>query len=264
MGQARARLERFREKHPNCCFCGGDSPTETIDHIPSAQMFFGKLRPKGLESPACKSCNHATGQEEQIAALVGRFDPDSTTLAERDEFIRIAQAVQNNRPDIWVEMAPTEEQLDQAARAAERQGHDADGGFNVGPRMHEAIQAFSFKLMCALHYAETGKIVPKSGGVFIRWFSNYDRLEGNIPPAIFKHMGPEKTLRQGAWSVEDQFSYVCRSAEDSDAAMYFAMFRQSFAVFGAVGHTEGTFSSVPDSHLLKPGRFIADLANAAT
>ncbi|MEP6018146.1 MAG: hypothetical protein ABJ251_06645 [Paracoccaceae bacterium] len=70
MGAKARRLARFKQSHPNCCLCGGEVPMETIEHTPPKAMFFGSLRPKGLEVPACRRCNNGSSQQDQFAALL--------------------------------------------------------------------------------------------------------------------------------------------------------------------------------------------------
>lgn len=64
---------------------------------------------------------------------------------------------------------------------------------------------FGAKLALALHYEFTGNIVPLSGGVLVRWFSNHDAIAGGIPPSLFDVLREPMTLRQGTWSVPEQF-----------------------------------------------------------
>ena len=76
MGEAKKKNKQkavFLKQHPFCCFCGGEKPATTIDHVPSIQLFRLKKRPKGLEFPACKQCNQSTGTHELVAAFLSRF-----------------------------------------------------------------------------------------------------------------------------------------------------------------------------------------------
>ncbi|MEP3844284.1 MAG: hypothetical protein ABJM43_02905 [Paracoccaceae bacterium] len=70
MGAKARRLARFKQSHPNCCLRGGEVPMETIEHTPPKAMFFGSLRPKGLEVPACRRCNNGSSQQDQFATLL--------------------------------------------------------------------------------------------------------------------------------------------------------------------------------------------------
>lgn len=52
----------------NCCYCGGTTPTETIDHVPSAQMFDRKLGLEGWRSPPA-------GAATLLRAITSRWRP---------------------------------------------------------------------------------------------------------------------------------------------------------------------------------------------
>jgi len=63
------------------------------------------------------------------------------------------------------------------------------------------MQTFASKLGFAFYYGLTRSIIPPSGGVVARWFSNVDRLEGSFPQTIFDVLLPPQTLKQGKFEV---------------------------------------------------------------
>lgn len=240
----RRRKEAFLKQHPYCCYCGGETPTTTVDHIPSRQMFSQRWRPKGLEVPACDTCNRATRQHEQVAAMLGRVYPDGPTEAECSEVERTMRAVKNNSPGLLEEMLPSREQEMRFARS----GIDIPGGGGVlncdGPLLNHSIQMFGAKLGFALHYGVNDRIVPLEGGVAVRWFSNYDAATDGIPQPILRLLGERQTLRQGKRSVDDQFTYAYAVAEGGEMAIYFSTFRMSFAVLSWVSEDMAGFEGV--------------------
>jgi len=254
MGEANIKQRRrraFLKQHPYCCFCGGTAVASTIDHVPSRQMFMLRKRPKGLEVPACEHCNRATRQHEQVAAMLGRIFPNGRIPAEQDELVAIIKAVDNNNLGLLREMMPSREQTMRGA-AAVSQLPGAAGVLNCsGPLVNNCIQKFGAKLGFALHYATTTRIVPKTGGVAIRWYSNYDAVTEGLPPELFRFLGPEQTLRQGSWSAGDQFNYAYAVDGTGAVAAYLATFRLSFAVLCWVNEDASGFGEVNDIH--RPG-----------
>jgi len=218
-------------------------------------MFALKRRPRGLEVPACSSCNKATGPHEQVAAMLGRLYPDGPTQAEREEMGRIMDAVNRNIPGLLQEMMPsTRQQARFDSTRIDMPG--ARGPLNCsGPLLNRSIQTFGAKLGFALHYAETGHIIPPTGGVAVRWFSNFDAVTGDIPPGVFEILGPDRTLEQGKWSVGDQFNYATAVAADANMAVYFSMFRMSFAVLSWVNEDRSEFKDVAKIQVFLPGGF---------
>lgn len=109
MGEAKlkqSRTQQFLKEHPFCCFCGGNEPATTRDHVPSRQIFTGKLRPQGLEVPACDRCNSGTSRHEQVAAMFSRLYPDPVKRLEKEETQKIIWAVNRNNPLLFGELAP--------------------------------------------------------------------------------------------------------------------------------------------------------------
>ena len=103
------------------------------------------------------------------------------------------------------------------------------------------MQTFAFKVGFSLYYELTKKVLPKTGGVVARWFSNVERLDGTFPQSVFEHLLPPTTLRQGKFEVSDQFAYQWRLAENERMAMFLATFRHSFAVLAFAAVDKGLF-----------------------
>jgi hypothetical protein len=62
----------FLESNPMCCFCGGTEVATTIEHLPARIVFPKKHRPKGLEFPACGTCNEQTRGDDSVLSVVAR------------------------------------------------------------------------------------------------------------------------------------------------------------------------------------------------
>jgi hypothetical protein len=165
-----------------------------------------------------------------VAATIGRSFPDAETEYEQAEMKRLLTAVSNNVPGLLQEM-----QIGKAGQKIAR-NRKIDGGFlrANGPLVSSHMQAFSAKIGFALYFKLTKRIVPSQGGVAVRWFSNYERLQGVFPQTIFDYLLPPNTLKQGKFEVSDQFGYQWRMAEENRMGMFFAYFRQSFALVAFV------------------------------
>ena len=244
---------RFLVAHPWCCYCGGNQKAETIDHVPSRQMFLGRDRPSGLEVPACKPCNEATRIDEQVAAMIGRLLPDPTRPEHIDELRRVFRGVANNVPGIFEEMKPSFRQIKKMKQLADSPNLHA---LNVnGPLVNTSMTAFSVKLAFALHFNCAGKIIPPAGGVIVRWFSNAEAIEGKIPTDFLKFFSEPQTLRQGRKSVGEQFFFVHQLSSDEEGGVYFAAFRKSFAVAAIVRHEATKFDPKGNAPVYRPGVF---------
>lgn len=248
------------ESCPWCIYCGGDKPATTVDHVPPIIMFEQRRRPKGLEFGSCLPCNGGTKHADLVAAMIGRSMPDSATDAGRAEMKDIFSAINNNIPGLLQEMHVPREMQTAAGWRAE------NGGLlrTDGPLASSHMQTFAFKIGFSLYYELTKKILPKTGGVVARWFSNVDRLDGTFPQSVFEHLLPPNTLRQGKFEVSDQFAYQWRLAEEERMAMFLATFRQSFAVI-AFAATDRDLLDAETEHAFQicaPGELTSFLQSA--
>ena len=237
-----------------CCFCGGEEPGTSIDHVPSRQMFSLRHRPKGLEFPACQRCNKGTAGHEQVAAMLARVYPDPVSKEEQKEVKKIMLSVKRQQPFLFAEMAPSwRQQYDYQ----QSMGADSSGGpMNAsGPLLNRSIMSFGAKLSLALHYEETGKIIPATGGVAVRWYTNWDRMRDKIPQTLFTLVGGPKSLQQGRLSVREQFEYSHASNAKENIGLYVATFRSAFMTVGFVAEDVSILTSIaPESDVFRPGQ----------
>lgn len=225
---------QFFSTHQVCCYCGGDAKAETIDHIPARITFRGKHRPKGLEVPACESCNRQTKIIDLIPAMMCRIDPYSFNDQDNVDLAKILRAIGNNDASLLKELNNISRRQ---RRSFERlDAPDAYAGvLNAsGPRTRIYMQKFGLKLGLALHYYTTGMVIPKNGGVAVQWFTNANLIEGDFPSEIIEGLGQPSTLRQGKWHVSEQFSILSKTTKCQQAGIYFSAFRRSFAIYSFV------------------------------
>ncbi|MGX9431602.1 MULTISPECIES: hypothetical protein [Bradyrhizobium] len=128
------------------------------------------------------------------------------------------------------------------------------------PDFLRALRSFATKLFCALHYKHTGRIVPASGVIVTRFFSNAQVFDGMIPAEVLNLVGNPPDLRRAKTSLNDQFAYENQVAPEKTLSLFVCGFRQSFAMVGMVSelddeppHLEekleyGAFRSKPFRH----------------
>lgn len=259
MGEAarkRDYKQRILEANPWCVYCGGEIPAEGIDHVPSKMMFRGKSRPLGNEVSACLACNQKSSEFEVIANTFGRISfPVAQHEDDLREFQRLLRDSEANNPGFLKEIAPERRKFDLLRRLGLPPG---SGAFNTGgPIVTSAINRFAAKLGFALHYLEAGSIVPTSGGVITRWYTNKNHLDGEVPDLLFEILGPRKTIARGRFSVEDRFSYACAIADTKKMAAYFCTFQFGFATLSYVVNDLEKAVPLPGFHVFRP-RFIRD------
>ena len=149
--------QRFLLEHPICCFCGGNTPATTRDHVPAKIIFDNKHRPKGIEVPACKQCQQFTKKHELAAAMFARIFPDPSTLAQKGEMKKLLRRVNKAIPGLLEELQPTPEQEAKFKKIKEQEPNAA-GVLDAGsPLVNASLDIFGVKMTCALHYEKTKK-----------------------------------------------------------------------------------------------------------
>ncbi|MER9892393.1 hypothetical protein NKJ40_09840 [Mesorhizobium sp. M0119] len=238
MGEAKQRetfSQRIRREQPFCIFCGGTTPSETVEHYPPRIIFEGKHRPMGLEFGACRVCNEASREADLIVAMLSRIMPDSRTEAARQEVKRLIGAVLRI-PGFAQEVRPEMDQLGTLLRYRDIAAQLPSWNFLRidGPIVAKAMTIFASKLGIAMHTATTRRILPLSGAVAVQWYSNLQAYEDKLPKEFLAMCGPGKTLRQGAFQVGDQFRVSSALPSDGLVSGHFAIFRDSFGILMGV------------------------------
>lgn len=243
------------ERCPFCVYCGGSTLATTVDHVPPIGMFRRRQRPKGLEFGSCLPCNGGTRLADLVAALLCRTYPDADGANEKDELERLLASVNNNVPGLLQEM-----HIGRGGQkiARNRLPVPTGAGFlrTNGPLVSNHMQTFATKLGFAFYHELTQSIIPPSGGVVARWFSNVDRLEGKFPQTIFDVLLPAQTLRQGRFEVSSQFAYQWRLSEGERMGLFCAFFGQSFAVVvcAATDQSLLAIEAVDQDLIVHPGK----------
>lgn len=187
--------------------------------------------------------------------MLCRTYPNRDGILEKEELESILKAIGNNVPGLLQEM-----HIGRAGQKIARKrlpfGTSVGGFLRVnGPFLSGHMEKFAAKLGFALFYEVTRKIIPPTGGVAARWYSNLDRLDGTFPQSIFDLLMPPQTLKQGRFDVAEQFSYQWRLTEGEQMGLFCAFFGASFAVL-ACAATDKTLLRVDgldDADIAMPG-----------
>lgn len=157
------------------------------------------------------------------------------------------------------EMLPTHRQIRNARSVLSKMEDSVSILSASSPVLNIAMRIFGYKLTCALHFEHTGKIVPPDGYVGVRWFSNYDAVNGDIPPELSNLAQGVNTLQQGKWTVDDQFFYTWAVADTREAGFYVGYFRQSFIVAGFVWPPSRRFEAIEEIPMMRPAAALSCL-----
>ena len=230
-------------------YCGGTTPIETIEHIPPISMFDHRFRPEGLEFGACYACNHNSRFDDMALAVVSRSFPDPIGNALMEEARRHIAGLVNNWPELSLEMLPSPRQVQMA--------QTTDGVVGAldarGPLLNRAMERVGLRLGLAVHFEQTGLIVPQAGGVLVRWYTNYQERVGRFPEDLLRPLGPPQTLRTGKRNAEGQFEFSSLSMTEGGMSAHLSRFRQSFVIVSLVTMDRALLPDEGIAPLMLPG-----------
>lgn len=247
-------LARLLAVQPHCIYCGGTTPATTVDHMPPITMFALRQRPKGLEFPSCAECNEGGSAAEQVAGMMCRIYSGANEGQHSEEISRIIRTVGNNHPGLLREIYPTGIQRAEFLKERYRYPTNAAAPINAsGPLLNAAMRRFAAKQALALHYHIARSVVPMSGGVALRWLTNIEAMNGEIPHDLLAHMGRPETLKQGRFTATEQFQFSHVMTEDKAMTAHFASFRESFAILAFVAIDAAALAEAPEELSFRPG-----------
>ncbi len=188
-----------------CCYCGVCIAT-TIDHCPPIGMFVNRKRPKGLEVPACRSCNRSMSRHDFIASIMARtYTPH---LIQNDhELQQSINTLCTRYLPYAVEMLPGYIEHVKRNSRADLPKDIAAYLRCDGPLVASSLYLFAARMGAALQFSYTREPIPKSGSVCSIWFTSSQLIDDKIPEYILDLLQSPSSLKQGTWHVDEQFKY---------------------------------------------------------
>lgn len=213
----RITKERILREKPFCCYCGGRTPSETVDHNPAKVFFLKKNPPVGYdEFPACLNCNDGVKREEGLFGLIAKFS--KITSDDPDEFQRFKRMLYSykEREQAFLKELFNTSVRDKRVYAQENKIKLLPGQFyheanfpivNIkGPIFSRVASTVGQKLFLGLHYKHTGNIVPLGGRVAFRW-DNIRTLFKNVPDTFIESLNQKPEISRAGKSMKKQFDY---------------------------------------------------------
>jgi hypothetical protein len=236
MGQKRLRRERFLAEHPICCFCGGEQPATTIDHVPNRASFPNREGPEGYEFPACDACQQATRLDEiafSVMVHVNADDPDVDVKG----FLRVVEGLRNNLPHLH---GFHELSTNQKRHAIRNMGIQRPQGMalsemplvTIPDGYHDHMRPYICKISRALFYKHAGRIARPDTVGWAAWStgkggafqSTSEKWEKITPVAV---RGARTNVEIG-----DRFRYRVNYSDTIDAFAVTGQFSRGMRFFG--------------------------------
>ncbi len=215
-------------------------PATTQDHLPPRSVFDNKKWPEGYVFPACLKCNGDFSKHDSVFALVSRIKPGvEETEAVFQETKKLIDAYIEKYPDEASKVFLSANQKRSWARKAKLELAQGESYselpvINMPKTWTESIELVSKKLIKALHYKHTGKIIPSSAEIKITWWTNTALIDGSFPLEFLEIIPQNVLIKRDNVTLNNQFSYGYQTSEDGLLGIYGMYFRFSFYVAGIV------------------------------
>jgi hypothetical protein len=169
VGEAKRKKSRYQlllEDHPLCCFCGGVTPSTTVDHVPPQACFPKGFFPEGFEFPACESCNGSTKKQDQIFGYYMQMGNPDLFTKDLTSMWKLQDGIKNNYPSALLNVRlSNEERAKGLAQMGIEVPKDADlSNMPLGAlpaEFPEASTMIGRKIACAIYYKETSGYLTK-------------------------------------------------------------------------------------------------------
>lgn len=227
------RLE-FLNRHPLCCFCGGDVPAVEMDHIPARYLFSERQWPEGYVFPACSACNDHSAADELVMGFIVRIQLSQVSQQYERELNRAIWQVGDRHAKLFKGMK--ELSRVETKRLLREEGISLHSlppepyVVTFPDELRAVVDRYGTKLGKALYYLHTGRIIPKSGGISVQSMTNTQFMSSKFPLEKFQILNCKPILARSGKSLEDQFSYRYTLLEDGLAAAFLVQFRESTAM----------------------------------
>ena len=210
-------------------------------------MFPNKHRPKGLEFPACKTCNAQTSADEALAGFFARVTGNhrfEVVLAD-DALQQAITAVGWSFPNLlarvvrrqWVRYNGI------LQRKLTVNGNDA--------MIARSVCRVAAKLGLAAYYEHNKRCAPPTVKINTMWTHNQNQNTNLAVDNLLKSMPNSRFLKQGKrWDTQGTFFF--RYYAEDDEFMSAAILHESLALMAHITPADNTKSWSPWHHVWAP------------
>jgi hypothetical protein len=228
MGSATRHRKAFLTAHPVCAFCGGVTPSTTIEHCPPRAMFQNRQWPEGFEFPACDRCNGGTRDDDLLIAMLARVDPLENRGDRDGKMPGLMARAHKRHPGMFERMLAI----------GEDGQPQASGEWQITDEMRQAVDVLAAKLAKGIYWRHTQDILPNDAGLAMTWYTNADvaRDGGYKLFESLQHLaGNAPLLTRSGTYLNDQFEYKFSLSPEKHILTMQAKFGNAFGfvVFGS-------------------------------
>ena len=231
------RRDIIMEGQPNCIFCGGNTPADTIDHIPPKVIFRNKQWPEDFEFSGCASCNNGSKSYDYLIGFMARFTDDKIhNEHDIEEMMRFMKSVSINYPNVvkaMNKMTTRDKRIFSRETGVVPKFGETYADLpvvGVPEEFNIAMKVQAAKITKALHFKHTGMVVPINASIRFRWYTNVNVMRGDSPMVdeVMRMVQGSGPIKRNNTTLKDQFDYKYVIAPTNDVAIYTCVFGKSF------------------------------------
>lgn len=118
----------------------------------------------------------------------------------------------------------------------------------LGRVVNNSVRKFGRKLFLALWFKHTGTILPKSGGIRIKWLTNASQsIDDATLATIFQTLSSVPPIIKNSHSLHNQFTYRYAITPAADGAGFLVWFRQSFGLLCTIAIDKSMIRDDPNN-----------------
>jgi hypothetical protein len=241
MSQSKIKLSRKQRMllaTPYCCFCGGTVRSTSEDHVPPRACFPPGYHPEGMEFPACDRCNQATRKHDDIFGFYSMALDFNEQNLEHDTLIKRGSGIKNNYAEAYPNFSlSANEKRKKLRRMGLRkmtgQSLSEIGMFHLPPDLKNALDIQVRKLISAIYFKETGKILSYGRRIAGLWQQKQDAERAPLTRYL-NELLPEyrQPTRASIKDYGSRFCYKFGYMEDSDFFAFAAQIGDGFILMG--------------------------------
>lgn len=239
---AKENLASFVIRHPRCCFCGGERPTESRDHQPPRVWFREKRLPDGMVVPACRPCQEISRRAEAAIAL--SVLPQNHTGQDFEAWRKRIAFARNTYPNLIPQpVSSTREARTIYRRLGIR---PPPGAFyrdiplaTLGSDEWSVLfDIVARKMTLAMHYRCFGQPLSRQGRLFCKLVPLAHTGTGDWVRELLDDLPNCEVGRHGSEDLGSQIMTRWNASKDGYLGFFMTQVQASFLVIGVTGESE--------------------------
>jgi hypothetical protein len=248
--------QKFLQKYPFCCLCGGATPATTREHVPPKALFDRSHRPDRLVVPACRVCNNVTSTGDLLVSLIARWEFEELSGIQSSDHAKLAAQLRRQAPDVlceWLSAGAIERKRVRRTFESRGMALPNQAYSKLSSKTWPHLHLFAHKLTLGLYFERTKRCLSSPGAAraWVR-LKEAVALEG-IPQEVLHLVGSPTPLVQGQWTTAGQFEWREAYNKEEGVYLHVSKLRAGSFIVGVVVEDIKSLGELDTSEWVQPG-----------